>query len=299
MPRYAVFGLSLASDIEFPELTPAAEYGAPAAFRLRAPACPSSRNRWVLEIPRENGAPWLSVGRAGDAMLLRFHGVADFHFAHGGLDVEARPAPGASIDDVRWHFLDHVLPRALAASGRTVLHASAVETDRGALVFVGESGSGKSTLAASFCAAGARLLSDDGVLIDTEMRVVPAYPVHRLWPAALPVLGSASVLDSKEKQRRAPSASAWRTSSVPLFRVFVLAPHIPGREWIERASGAEAMLALVRQAYRLDPTDRDRAGAEFRFLGQLSAAFPALILAHPRTLADLQSVQIKICEFSS
>lgn len=135
-------------------------------------------------------------------------------------------------------------------------------------------------------------------LLDTEFRIVPAYPVHRLWPSAVPVLGGGEGADSQKKQRLAPASSAWDSSPAPLRRIFLLGPHRPGRPWIERASGGEALLALVRQAYRLDPTDRERAAAEFRFLGDLVTAFPPLTLTHPRRVEAVSEVQRKISELS-
>ncbi|MEK7469151.1 MAG: hypothetical protein AAB074_17390 [Planctomycetota bacterium] len=304
MRHYTVFGLRLDTDIEFPDLPGWDEEGSPATrrtvatFRLSPSAPPTPHKGWVFEVQGNDGTSCLSIGPAADRMLLRFHGLADFLVARGELHVEALPAPGSSVESVRHLFLDDVLPRALSASGRTVLHASAVETDRGAIAFIGESGSGKSTLAASFCASGARLLSDDGVLLDENSRIVPAYPIHRLWPSSAPVFGGGQVPDSQTKQRLVPTGSRWSSSPAPLWRLFFLAPHRPGRPWIQRASGGEAMLALVRQAFRLDPTDRGRACAEFRYLGDLSAAFPPLALSHPRRVEDLAEVQKKISELS-
>src|SRR5213078_1131320 len=55
----------------------------------------------------------------------------------------------------------NVLASLLALQGECVLHASGVRADAWTLAILGASGVGKSTLAALFCAAGAKLVSDD------------------------------------------------------------------------------------------------------------------------------------------
>ena len=57
--------------------------------------------------------------------------------------------------------LRSVVPKLLALRGIRVLHASAVEIDGSLLVFSGQSGAGKTTSAKAFAQAGARLVSED------------------------------------------------------------------------------------------------------------------------------------------
>ncbi len=54
----------------------------------------------------------------------------------------------------------------LALRGKTVLHASAVALGETAIAFVGQSGRGKSTVAALMCNDGARLITDDVLVIE-------------------------------------------------------------------------------------------------------------------------------------
>lgn len=75
----------------------------------------------------------------------------------------------------------------LGLRGVASLHASAVATDDGAILFAGHSGMGKSTLAALLCGAGARLLTDDLVCLDTHDRVLPGATHVRLREAAMPL----------------------------------------------------------------------------------------------------------------
>ena len=68
--------------------------------------------------------------------------------------------------------------------GHMMIHASAIRTPRGVVLFVAEAGAGKSTLAASFQTAGVELLSDDCVQLvlgDAGVGCIPTYRSLRLW----------------------------------------------------------------------------------------------------------------------
>jgi len=69
--------------------------------------------------------------------------------------------------------------------GRLVLHASAVNINDGAVAFMGHNGAGKSTTTASFMASGHPLIADD--ILSLEFRegipmVFPGFPRIKLWP---------------------------------------------------------------------------------------------------------------------
>ena len=69
------------------------------------------------------------------------------------------PAPGRDLyeSDVRVFLLGSCIGALLHQRGILVLHAGAIHTDKGAVLFTGPWGIGKSTLlAASCCAADAR-----------------------------------------------------------------------------------------------------------------------------------------------
>jgi hypothetical protein len=293
MSAYGAYGLRIESDVPIPELPPATVETRPAAFRLAARPL-EEPERWREHASLPGGEPWLSCGVAGKRVLLRFHGRADFFVAPGTLDIEGRPAPGAPLESVRHLLLDHVLPRALAAAGTPTLHASAVATPKGAIVFAGESGSGKSTLAASFCASGARLLSDDCAVLGKGGEVIPGYPVHRLWPSALAALAAGAPGDATAKRRVAPASATWDPAPAPLAAIFFLAPHDPALPWLTREKKSEAIIALVRQSFRLDPSDLKRASDEFRIFGELAEKSPVWRLAHPRRIEELDEVRVEI-----
>jgi hypothetical protein len=75
---------------------------------------------------------------------------------------------GARADLMPILFAGTVLAFYLTMRHQLVLHASAVARGEWALAFVGQSGRGKSTLAALAAVAGARVITDDVLLVDVE-----------------------------------------------------------------------------------------------------------------------------------
>ncbi|TAJ26289.1 MAG: hypothetical protein EPO64_06630, partial [Nitrospirae bacterium] len=167
--RYRVCGLTLASNVSFPELSPALEPEPPTAesnvlvrFSARHIPLPTP-SHWLPSkgLPNEEPEdPWLSCAKIEQGYLLRFHKLADFTVDAEGREIVGVPEADTSPDTLRHLLLDNVLPLALTLQGHDTLHATAVLTTQGVCAFIGPSGAGKSTLAASFLFAGYPVLSD-------------------------------------------------------------------------------------------------------------------------------------------
>lgn len=102
-----------------------------------------------------------TVRRPGGDVLVRLHGMTDFEVAADTRSVQAWNDPRCDREMLAIFAAGHLQAVILALRGETVLHASAVEVDDGAIAFVADSGTGKSTLAALACARGARFITDD------------------------------------------------------------------------------------------------------------------------------------------
>lgn len=247
------------------------------------------------------GTPTLSCARDGVAYLLRFHGCADFH-------VSADPAevwcPASRIDGDRLGLLivDDLLPLALSAAGRLVLHASAVLTGDGVIAFIGATGAGKSTLAASLANAGCAPLADDWFVVEVGDRglvAVAGIPVWKLrQDSAHAVFGqarceSASAPQENDKER-IETHSGWAAASEPLpvQRIYVLVPHNDPEESISirPLSAREAFLALVCHSFGIDIDDAThlRASADRFAAAALAPVWCALRI--PRRLGSLAAV---------
>ena len=102
---------------------------------------------------------------------LRVPGLCDFLIGPRPDQVECRPDPSADLGLVAILVTGLLVAYLLILDGHCVLHASAVEVDGVAVAFIGRSGMGKSTMATLCCAAGARLVTDDVLRLDTTSGV--------------------------------------------------------------------------------------------------------------------------------
>jgi hypothetical protein len=114
------------------------------------------------------GRQLYAVYRAGDAYLLRFADRCEFWVASNGREVTCEPVPGLEEGIVEVLSVGTVASLVLTIRGLAVLHGSAVQWQGLNVVFAGSSGWGKTTLAALCCAAGARLVADDLVAMETS-----------------------------------------------------------------------------------------------------------------------------------
>ena len=180
---YRVYGLSVVSEIELPELQ-ASAHDAPVDLRIR-----------VGEVPErlddvQHRSSWFQAN--AQACLITIPGVCRLHVRDGRdividrqLRSDGRPAPAA---DVRLYLLGSALGAALHQRGRLPLHVSAVRGAQGAWAFTGPSGAGKSTLSATLhLRYGLQLVSDDVSAVRLDQRQPLVFPGPRklkLWQDA-------------------------------------------------------------------------------------------------------------------
>jgi len=292
---YEVAGFVIGSALPFPD-------------GLRTSACPVD---CVVDIghpgdvPAPAGGAWPAATRGENNTILTFAALARFEINPARDHVLCHPSSGIPPATLASLFLDHVLPRVLTERGRLVLHASAVATRWGAIGLVGETGAGKSTLAAAFALSGSPLISDDALVVDARGArpiAMPTYPSVRLWRDSVdaifgPDTSGAVVAHYTDKVRLGPielPAAAFSVEPRPITRVFVLATKPSRRVAIRPMRPREAFLALSRQVFRLDASDRAQTAGVFDRLSN-SPLLPACrALRYPRDHARLPEVRAAI-----
>ncbi len=289
---YRAYGAVVGSDLELPELERVSAGAHDVAVRVA-----SAEGAWPAEpLPWQrllvaDGETWASSCRVGGALLLRFHGLADFLIEGGGSEIVVRGMPETPESTVRQLLIDQALPRVLHLRGHEVIHASAIAMASGACAFLGPSGSGKSTLAAACQRMGDRLLSDDALVIDEregEVWATPSYPGVRLWED--PAQTAARV------KRRVTIPASIDHRPVRLVRLYVLerAARLLPAPRIEPIAGKEAAMALIGSSFRLELTDRARLHREFERLTALAEKVPVRRLVVPDSLEELPRVRAAI-----
>ena len=165
--HYRLFGLTVESELELPELGP-----------VDAAEDPDVRISY-------------GDGAANAGTLLEIDDVARFH-VEGGSRIQVVPEPGVPGRNVRLFLLGSAMGMLLHQRGLLPLHANAIEIDGKAVAFMGPSGSGKSTLAAWFHDRGHRVIADDVCVVrmeDGRAFVSAGLQRLRLWQDALEASG--------------------------------------------------------------------------------------------------------------
>lgn len=243
---YRLFGFSIASDLEFPELSAAAP-GGPADAEIRLGRLQSNGSAQLAPQPVDGGATF-SIPE-----------VASYAVLHGQRII-VDPAEGADPRNVRLYLLGSAMGLLLHQRGLLPLHANAVEINGRAIAFMGPSGAGKSTLAAWLHDQGLRVVADDvcAVRFDEASRpkVSQGLPRLRLWKSALEATGR----DVDGFQRSYAGDDEWDKFDVPLqlagelaealhlAAIYVLASG--DRLDIEPLRGVAAAEAIFANTYR-------------------------------------------------
>jgi hypothetical protein len=235
---------------------------------------------------------------SGGQAVVEFESVARFLVDTAERQIRVQPLdPRLSTGTLDHLLYDQLVPRLLDHGGELAVHAAAVATSRGALLFVGDSGRGKSTLAAALGRNGCTLLGDDGVRLETAdgvTMVSAIYPSLRLLPDSLAALfedrrsTSATAFYSAKRRVEGEAASF---PPLPVRALFVLGePPGPERVRIAPLAPGAACMELVRESFALDPADKVRAAARLSQAAAAAETFPGFSLDYRRDYARLGEV---------
>ncbi len=244
---YQIYGLTIRSEIPLPQLLPGIEQ-APADVVVRYGPLPD-----CLEHPMDEGVEWQATR---DEFLFAVPDVARY-WIYQGKEIWIERAPLANDDDVRTFLLGSTMGILLHQRQIWALHASAVKTDQGAVLFTGPSGAGKSTTLSGMLNRGYAMVADDvsGIVIDKLgcPQVLSAFPHRRLWANTaeqldLSIEGIPRVRKSLDKFLF--PVDNFSPGVLPLHRVYALVPHgKPGIEVIP-IDGINKFTCLLSNTYR-------------------------------------------------
>jgi hypothetical protein len=245
---YAVFGLTLRSDIPLPELFPAGDMAVPdVTIELGSiPINPQGEDDGLNQL---SGALVLAIPEVGRYRI------------EAGNRITVESEPGVPERNLRLFLLGSAFGVLLHQRGLLPLHANAIEIeiDGKAVAFMGESGAGKSTVAAWFHDRGYRVVSDDVCVIgfdeSQQPYAAPGLPRLRLWAEALALMGrgtagfARSYIGEEDEKYDVPiNPELAARSHVPLAAIYLLER---GPEFsIVPLHGVEAADAVFANTYR-------------------------------------------------
>lgn len=290
---YTAFGIVFRSELELPELLPAAP-GSAAEVEIVRGAVPA-------ELPGvlRQGARFQATA---DALRLQVDGVATFLIERGRrITVDA--AADSEADAVRVFLLGSSLGALLHQRGDLVLHGSAMDWAGRAVVFLGRSGAGKSTLATAFRQRGRATLTDDLCVVrpdaDGQLCAHPGFPQAKLWldsleELELPAEGLRRIRGKLEK-RALPLAEDFRAAACPLRKLYVLRPANRPQLELSELSGPRKFDVLKNQTYRFHflPAGEPQA-QHFRRTIELAQRVPVALIVRPDGAFQLEALMAAI-----
>jgi hypothetical protein len=263
---------------------------------------------WFRHSRLPGGRRWLRCGKTPGGYALSFANLADFIVDAVGHEVVCcNASSGVSLETVRHLLIDQVLPLIVNLRGREALHATAIATRRGVCAFTGPAGSGKSTLAASFVLSGYPLVCDDCLALSegTGIMALPGYPGSRLWHDSTRALGASS--RNLKPVAHYTTKSRWQdysrrgdfcSTTRRLARVYLLerarSSKRSTRVVIQDLAPGEAIMGLVKAAYRFDITDRAMLIRQFHFLSGVVGRVKVKRLIVPNEFSALSEVRAAV-----
>ena len=181
--------------------------------------------------------------------------------------------------------------------GLLVLHASAVQTDRGVVGFVGPSGRGKSTAASSLVERGYELFTDDllAIRFDTSgPPLVASGPAQvRLWPESAEALGyspdTLSLLGEHFTKRVRHVERELSSSAVPLQGIYLIQKG-GGLPEITQLAPRHALMQLMTHCYCSEVLRFCGERDNFRQSTELLRRVPVKALSRGESLGQLSSL---------
>ena len=274
---YTAYGLRFRSEVPLPHfgVAPAGK----ADVAVRRGAVPQA-----LPNPAQTSSRWEAA--RGD-FLLRVDERLRYRVTEGRHVMVDSPNGADSLAAA--YLMGTVCTALLQQRGLVTLHASAVCTERGAVLFLGKSGAGKSTLAAALAARGYPVLTDDVAALQTlphgPPRVLSGYPNLRLWSDAfdrldLPAESRNRVRDGLDKYLWPIDRFAMRPQTIRA--AYVLQARETQTPKLNRVMPGKALRILWRHTHRRRIIEgmggRD---LHFQVLTELASNLPVTQIARP------------------
>ncbi len=276
---YRVFGLIVCSDFALDELAPCDDPGKPDVIVKRV--------RFGSPLPDADSAPSFDYNAPAGVEMI-WPGVAAFRIVNNGL-IECEPYPDTPPNFIAFPLLGPIFGWLLDQIGYLVLHASAVTYNDRCVAFLGDKMAGKSTTAAAFLRSGAKLVTDDLLVIDLETStkpvVHPAFAQLKLADdaaASIELAGAQPLpLVFEDFPKRQHRLDSMHSAATTIDRLYIL-ERGSGAARIEPLAPTEALKAVMRYSYAirfarapLDPAQRSR---HFRHCAALAATGGVAIL---------------------
>ena len=261
---YKVYGLTICSELELPELSPGQNIKADVSISFGG----------VPEhLPEVRGSGILFEAAKND-FLFTFEGVGRYRVQSGNLII-LQPEKEALPAEIRLYLLGSCIGALLHQRGMLAIHGSAITDGQQTTILSGQSGVGKSTLAAGLFELGYSIIADDISVISQNGKhfiVESGIPHLKLWKDVLIHLNKADdfskVRPQLEKFRIPIPVPEEETPS--LSKIVILSPSNSTDFSYSEILGKAKFHLLRDNTYRLQFIDKmNQTEVHFRNLSQL------------------------------
>ncbi|MDF2911583.1 MAG: hypothetical protein K0Q56_2464 [Sporolactobacillus laevolacticus] len=246
---YQAFGLTISSDILFPELCSV-------TLPEQTPDV-SIKFGDLQTVWADQATPNDHFVANADYVLFKIASTALFRIQDGE-KIVISPFKGADEGAIRLFVLGSCLGVILLQRKLFPLHGSAVAIHGKAYAFIGASGAGKSTLASELIKMGYSLLSDDVTAITLSEQslpvVTPSYPQQKLWKETLHAMGEESSqyvpLYDRQTKFSVPVRDCFESHPIELAGIFELRKTDQGAVRIFLPHKIDQFQLLIKHTFR-------------------------------------------------
>jgi hypothetical protein len=301
--KYAVYGVSLISDIPF-DFPPAS------STDHDRPHVRFAQAGDVLDRTEAGSDQWFVCRQQEDGSLyVRWSGLYEFVVDPSGTLVRYRALRDGEPAILQNFLFGQTLSFALIRQNVEPVHAAVVDVGGHAIALLGDCTYGKSTLAASLLRAGCRLLSDDLLVVHDCGGVLLARAgagrIKLLPDAARAVLGEPAggvpLLPGADKRVFRLDRRKVQRDDVPLGAIVILPTPDEraacARIDIDRVTGAEVFRELVKNTFVRYVDEARRLHQNFASNSHLASAVAGYRLRYPPGIERLPDVSGAITEY--
>jgi hypothetical protein len=281
--QYKVYGLSIGSELELPELIP--DQNGKVDVTISSGKVPE-------HLPEVRSSGILFEAGSND-FLFKFQGIGRFRVQNGSR-ITVQAEKNALSEEIRLVLLGSSTGALLHQRGMLAIHGSAISDGKQTTILTGQSGVGKSTLAAGLLELGYSVIADDISVIaqkgEQDFVVERGIPHLKLWKDILVHLNKADGLSKVRPQLE----KFWLPIPAPqegtprLSKVVILSPsNLKDFNYLE-ILGRDKFHQLRNNTYRLQFIDKmNQTEVHFRNLSQVINSIQMFHVYRPHELINI------------
>ncbi|WP_439507014.1 hypothetical protein [Sediminibacterium sp.] len=279
---YNAYGLSINSEIFFPEFIPSLSKVHNVQITI---------GNVPTELSGENVVRHVNLSITRTEYLLDIKDIATY-YVFGGKQIIVYIYPNAEMDCVRLFLINNAFSAILYQRGVFPLHASAFIDDGKAVLFMGPSGAGKSSLLEAFRRSGKKILSDDVCVLQKSVEnsipiVASSFPRIKLWQQSFrqfdwELPDSAFRIRKELPKYYIDTINEFINEIMPIKAIFLLEFHAinEGKVEVKKLTELSSLKKIMDNLYR--PLQFSTMGEKktfFELLTVLSQSVPTYLLS--------------------